>query len=69
MVVAIVLSGPRMIQHEIVKLPDVTLYGHAVIHFTWALHALKGYEAKLALCRDVTAYIHRIESELRRRSA
>lgn len=50
---------------EIQKLDNVTWYGHCVIHITMAIRDLPA-EAKLALCRDLRAYLQRVEAELRR---
>jgi hypothetical protein len=53
---------------EIIKLDNVTWFGHCVITIATALRELPG-PAKHQLIADLQRYLHRQASELRRRSA
>ena len=67
MVVEALLRRPRM-KAEIIKLDNVTWFGHCVITIATALRELPG-PAKHQLIADLQRYLHRQASELRRRSA
>jgi hypothetical protein len=58
----------RRVRPEIQRLSQTTWFGTCATYIYHALRELAPIEAKLALCRDLQAFVRRQEAEIRRRN-